>query len=413
MSMHGISGNNPAQPRLSEAQQQGEGLGGAKQRDDVDKSKEAHKALHKSRSEAHKQKIQFMVTKGANAAHTMKNAMLKPMRSDRIAENVFKKVHAQAVKQVTRKIASRLGKRNNSENASMSEEIKQKNAAMQAAMAARLRQMDDETEMDTDTDSESGGGDLSGGGRDQDAFVMLIKSMYSDRDQHAVNETINKLENKDSLSDEQKVKIVKSLHNPEMDKNPSLSENLMGTINSKDFNNLSDKTKNTILDFMSGDNIVKTEMPKSKKLLNTENVAFQGVLKGLNLSKSQKSNGLENVSFTYNQPEVNLKLKLNNYSNSNTMDLFKSHIDLKFNNASKDKISELIDGIANKISVAGNESNISYSPLTLKNVVKDAVGKINIDKNTSFRITLNNNGNDLSVSKAYKQLDKTRLEPVL
>lgn len=397
MSMTGISGNSPLQPKL-----QGEGTGGAKQRDDADKSNEAHKALHKSRSEEHQQKIKFMVTKAGNAAHTMTNALLKPLRADRIAESMFKKVHSQAIKQVSRRMANRSARRSNSESTSAAEDNKQKSMLQAQAMSKMsAKSNDSELDVETDTDSEEGG-DLGGGGKDQESIIMLIKEMYGPKDQPLVKDTLSKLDNQDLSSDE-KIKVVKTLHNSDMSKNPSLGESLLNTIKSDDFNKLSNSTKNVILDFMSGDNVINSKVEKTKNTSNIDRTNFKGVLQGLSYTKANNNN-VENILFKYKDSNINFKLYISNQPSK--LDMLGSRIDLKISKNSKDKINESIENIANKISVASNEIQSKLNPLVLKNTIKDIINKVDSDS-TNFTLTLDSN---LSIIKTYKVLDNTRLE---
>ncbi|MFN8578296.1 MAG: hypothetical protein U0354_15770 [Candidatus Sericytochromatia bacterium] len=323
MSTTGISGNSPIQPRLSEGQQ-GEGLGGAKQRDDVEKSNESHKALHKSRTEEHQQKIKFMVTKAGNAAKTMHNALLKNLRSDRVAEKMFTKVHSTAIRQITRRMVNRASRRGNSESLNANEDLKQKQLQAQLAIGSKLRPSDIDTDMDMDADTDEGG-DLSGGQKDQESMIMFIKSMYGEKEQPLIKETLAKIED-NNFSDEEKLKVVKTLHNNDINKNPSLSDNLLKTINSDEFKSLSNETKNIILDFMSGDNIKKSSITVLKNQLEVSKKQFTGVLEGVTYINA-KNKLTENNLFKYKDNDISLMLYVSNQKSS--LSLLGSRIDLK------------------------------------------------------------------------------------
>ena len=227
------------------------------------------------------------------------------------------------------------------------------------------------------------------------------------------------LDNKKLLT-EKKVHLVKNLANSNISKIPLLSDKLLKTFNSDEFNLLSDKTQNIILDFVFDNKIPLNQDIKINTLSGKEKINFTGPLENLSLSKSVKvsgSNVINNLLYSYKEVGTDVKLSIMPQSTTNKIDLLSSKLDMTIAPFSKEKVNSIMDSIANKIAVSASQSETKYKPADLKDIVKSAVNRIyekeRIDKMNNFTVTLNSSSDILSVNKIYKQIDKTRLDPTI
>jgi hypothetical protein len=346
MSLQGIPSSvnsiGPAKltPKETQASKNPENvIGGAEVRDDMEKLKDSHNSLTKSRAEQRANIIEANLKSGKEkTSQFLANALGKGVNPERMGTKEFGKVN-NALKRMSERLRRGGSGRRSSETSSSQEELRQKNASTQAALSSRMKQLDNDDE-DMDADSE-GGSDLSGGGRDQESTIMMLKSMYGNEEAPKLEQIANDLPD-NTLDNTTKSKVAKGLSNSEISPKSDESTSLVETLESEKFKSLEPSTKSTVTNFIEQNNPVdstpqKVELPDPNKPVKT-------TIDDISITSTAKTSGNLTVA-THNLKTssngIDLSVKLVSTIDSNGKEkmindpLFGSSIRIK----TKDKIT--------------------------------------------------------------------------
>lgn len=351
-------------PKTNEAPSNPENIiGGAEVRDDMDKLKDSSKSLEKSRAEQRASIIEANLKTGKEkTSQLISNAIGKGVNPERMQSKEFGKVN-----NVLRRMSDRVRRggsgRRSSEGASAQEELRQKNASTQSSLSARMRQLDNQDE-DMDSDSE-GGSDLSGGGRDQESTIMMLKSMYGSEESTKVEKVVNELP-KNELDNTTKAKVSKGLLNSSIDPKSKESESVIQTLDSPKFKSLDKDIQSTVVNFVEQNNVKDTSFKKAKVPSLQPNL--NTVIEDISITSKSKESGniiIGSHRMVFKSKEVEAKVNLVSTTDSSgktkivTNPLYGSNIFIKaLPNISKEKIVQHLNNMSEKMGSAKFSSDI-------------------------------------------------------